>query len=191
MSYLTQKFDDKVVELLKNGGVGFIPSDTIYGLSARALDKTAVKKLQALKGRTQNKPFIILISNIWQLKDLGIKELSLELITKYWPGPLTIVFDAPKTPKWLHQGFGSLAVRLPKPKELRDLINKVGPLISTSANPDGQPPAVSSKKAEKYFGDKLDFYIDAGEIIAAPSTIVKLTGGKLEILRQGSVKINQ
>lgn len=168
-----------------------MPSDTIYGLSVRALDKAAVEKLHALKGRAQNKPFIILISNIWQLKDLGIKELSLELITKYWPGPLTIIFDAPKSPKWLHQGSGSLAVRLPKPKKLRDLIHKVGPIISTSANHEGQLPAKSADQAKKFFGEELDFYVDIGEIVAVPSTIVKLTGGKLETLREGAVKINQ
>lgn len=189
MSYWTDKFDDEVVRLLKFGGVGFLPSDTIYGLSARALDKAAVKKLHALKGRTQNKPFIILISDTTQLALFGIKYTK--LAKHYWPGPLTIIFDAPNAPDWLHSGTRALAIRLPADEKLRKLIDATGPLISTSANREGQPPAKSADQAKKFFGEELDFYVDVGEIIAVPSTIVKLTGGKLETLREGSVKINQ
>lgn len=188
MSYSTSKFDKKIVELLKNGAIGFIPTDTIYGLSARALDKAAVEKLHALKSRLQAKPFIILISDISQLELFDIK--IPELPKNYWPGPLTIVFNAPNAPNWLHRGTGSLAIRLPAHDELRKLIGDTGPLVSTSANPGEQQPASSIKEAKKYFGDKLDFYVDAGEIVAAASTIAKLTDGKLEVLRQGSTTID-
>jgi L-threonylcarbamoyladenylate synthase len=190
VSYVTKTFDDEVVRLLKNGAVGVMPSDTIYGLSARTLDKAVVEKLYKLKDRSSSKPFIILISNLEMLDLLSIPKNEVEARKKYWPGSVTLICSAPQSPEWLHRGLKTLAIRWPDHKELLELINQVGPIISTSANIEGQIPARSANEAKAIFGDKLDFYIDAGELPnSLPSTIVKSVNGELRVVRQGAVKL--
>lgn len=166
-----------------------LPSDTIYGLSCQALDKSAVERIYSLKGRDPNKPFIILISRIDMLDLLSISRKQVGLTKKYWPGQVSFILEAPDSPVWLQHSTGKLAVRMPVNKALRDLIDKVGPIISTSANLEGQPPVESVSQAKALFGNLLDFYVDVGKIKAQPSTVVKLENGKLEVVRQGAVKL--
>jgi L-threonylcarbamoyladenylate synthase len=189
MSYLTHKFDEHVVSLIRGGGVGLLPSDTIYGLSCAASSEAAVERLYSLKLREADKPFIVLISKLEMLNELSISNAQTSVVMRYWPGPLTIVLEASSAPVWLRRGGSTLAVRMPGDAALRELIDKVGPLISTSANRAGQDTAISCRQAEETFGDKLDFYVDAGEISSRPSTIVRMNGDKLEIIRPGALKI--
>jgi len=189
MSYVTDKIDDEVVRLLQNGGAGLLPTDTIYGLSCRAEDPKAVERLHRLKGRNANKPFIVLISDIKMLNMLSIFKFDRELIKNYWPGALSIICPALAAPDWLQRGANTLAVRLPDYPKLISLVDQVGPIISTSANPQGRPPARSAAEARSLFGDKLDFYVDIGELDNPPSTLVAVENGKLKVVRQGAVKI--
>lgn len=190
MSYVTPKIDERVVGLLKAGGVGLMPSDTVYGLSCLALDKGAVLRLHNLKDRSQYKPFIILISNIEMLDQLSIFDIPNDLVANYWPGLLTIILEAPSSPNWLNQGLSTLAIRLPADKNLLSLIDRLGPLISTSANIEGKPTVTTAQEAQATFGSKLDFYVDKGIINNAyPSTIVKIVDNQLEIVRQGALTI--
>ena len=191
VSYVTDNFDNEVVKLLKAGGVGFMPSDTIYGLSCQALDKAAVERLYKIKRRDKNKPFIVLISSISQLPDLGVITTDVIPALKYWPGGLTIICNADDAPVWLHRGTKTLAVRQPDSPKLLVLMKKTGPLISTSANTAGQKPIDSVAKAQRQFGDKLDFYVDAGVIKGEPSTIIKKDNYELKVLRPGAVKIKE
>lgn len=174
---------------MKAGRVGVLPSDTIYGLSCRALDKKAVERIYELKGRDSTKPVIVLISKVEMLDLLSINSEQAESSKKYWPGPLSVIFDAPNAPAWLTRASGSLAVRWPADAELCELIDKTGPIVSTSANPEGQSPAKDINEAKKYFGDNVDFYIDAGELHNQPSTIAELKAGELKVIRSGATKI--
>ena len=168
-----------------------MPSDTIYGLSCRALDEAAVERLHKIKVRDKNKPFIVLISTTAQLNDLGIITTDVAPALRYWPGPLTIICQAEGAPLWLHRGTKTLAVRQPDDKALRNLIDRVGPLISTSVNLAGQKPVRTINGAKKYFGDKLGFYVDKGAVNNQPSTIIRATFSKVEVVRQGAVKIKE
>lgn len=191
MSYVTRGFDDKVVELLQHGGVGLLPADTIYGLSCRALDKRAVKRLRKIKLRDKGKPFIVLFSSLDQLNDLGVNSTEAALALRYWPGKLTIICQAKNTPQWLHMGTSTLAIRQPESQALRNLIDKIGPIVSTSANVQGDKPPATLSQAKEYFSDKLDFYVDAGRLSGRPSTIVQPVFRKLKIIRQGAVKVSK
>lgn len=166
-----------------------MPSDTIYGLSCRALDERAVERVHKLKKRDPGKPLIVLISDIAQLNDLGINPNQAEPIKNYWPGKISMEFSAPESPAWLHRGTKKFAIRMPANKELDELIKKTGPIISTSANVQSGKLASSLAEAKRCFGDRLDFYIDAGTIRSKPSTIVVVKNGKLAVDRQGAVKI--
>ncbi|HVS79221.1 MAG TPA: L-threonylcarbamoyladenylate synthase [Candidatus Saccharimonadales bacterium] len=191
MSYVTDSFDSRVVKLLSAGGVGLLPSDTIYGLSCRAPDQKAVERVHQIKRRDKTKPFVILISRVEQLNELGIITTEAAPALRYWPGKLTMICEAQDAPAWLHMGTRSLAVRQPDYPELRELIDKVGPIVSTSANLSGGQPAASVSDAQKYFGDKLDFYVDAGQLSGQPSTIIRKNNYELEVVRQGAVKVKE
>ena len=191
MSYLSNRLDEQVVSILQNGGVGFMPSDTIYGLSCLSLNRQAVERVYRLKKRDSNKPLILLIATISQLNELGIDENKTQLAQEYWPGALTQICES-TSPEWLHRGTHSLAVRMPDNHELRGLIAKTGPLVSTSANIQGDKAAVSVAEAKNYFSEDLDFYVDAGDLSNhQPSTLVRAIDGNLEVIRPGAVKVKE
>jgi L-threonylcarbamoyladenylate synthase len=188
VSYYTNKIDDKIVSLLKSGAIGLLPTDTIYGLSAVAMKKDAVEKIHNLKKRDDKKPLIVLVSSIKQFQLLGINDSQPKAIKKYWPGPLSIEFEAKKTPLWLHRGMYYFAVRMPDNIELLELINNTGPIVSSSANLQGQKPASSVKEAEEFFGSSLDFYVDVGPLEGQPSTLAKIENNQLIVIREGAYK---
>lgn len=186
MSYCTDSFNEKVVELLKGGGVGFMPSDTVYGLSARALDQVAVEKIYHLKQRDEGKPCIVLLSSVDQAMQLMIDPKDLAAVNMFWPAPLTFIVSAEKSPVYLHRGKKTMAVRIPENESLRDLIATVGPLVSTSANIQDQPISLTPQHAQEVFGDNLGFYVDIGTLSGQPSTIVRQVDGRLEVVRPGA-----
>ncbi len=191
MSYVTNTFDDKVVKLLESGSIGFMPSDTIYGLSCLALNNKAVERIHKLKDRGSDKPFIVLISEPEQLVSLGVDIDQTKVMGRYWPGKISLECRAPKAPSWLHRGMHHFAVRVPDYPELLKLIKETGPIISTSANLQGLKPIESVSEAKKLFGNQLDFYVDTGDLRdQEPSTIVVLEDGQLKVDRPGAVKID-
>ena len=164
-------------KILKRGGIGVLPTDTIYGLVGSAFSKKAVEKIYKVKKRKKDKPFIILISS---LKDLGLFNIKPDeevftLLKKIFPAKVSIILPC-KSRKffYLHRGKNNLAFRVPKNLWLRRLLSKTGPLVAPSANLEGEAPAETIKQAKEYFGDKVDFYYDKGKIKAKPSTILEI-----------------
>jgi len=187
------KINDKnLIKIIRSGGVGILPTDTLYGLVCRVQDDMAVKRLYKVRKRNPKRPCIILISKLSDLKLFGIKFGKLEkaFLEKYWPGAVSVVLECKdKKFQYLHRGTKTLALRLPKSESLRKLISKTGPLLAPSANPEGETPALTISEAKKYFGSEVDFYIPAGKLNKKASTLVKIKDGKVEVLRQGSVRI--
>ena len=103
--------------------------------------------------------------------------------------PLSVLDCSQKKFSYLHRGTKTLAFRLPKKENLRKLIQKTGPLLAPSANPEGLTPALTIAEAKKYFGNEVDFYVNVGKLNKKPSTLVRIKNGEVEILRQGSVRI--
>ncbi|MFH1454922.1 MAG: L-threonylcarbamoyladenylate synthase [bacterium] len=181
-----------IVEIIKNGGVGVLPTDTLYGLVGSAFSKKAVDKIYDLKSRSERKSLIILISSIDDLKDFGVEinEKAKIFMKKFWPGKVSIVLPFHNNKLYyLDKMGGTLAFRLPKKKDLIKIIKETGPIVAPSANPEGATPANNISEARIYFDDRIDFYVDGGEIYSESSTLVKIDGEKIEVLREGAVKI--
>ena len=176
-----------------------VPTDTIYGLVASALLPSTVKRLFKLRrppaqaGKTPNKPFIVLISDTKELASFGVYPTASQknILKKIWPGEVSVIFPVfGKQFGYLHRGTNALAFRLPAKKSLRELLGKTGPLLAPSANLEGEKPAETVIEAKKYFGDKADFYVNAGKRLAGkPSTLVMFENDTLKVLRAGAVKI--
>jgi L-threonylcarbamoyladenylate synthase len=178
-------------QLQKPAAVGIIPTDTVYGIAARASDQTAVARLYKLKKR-DDKPGTLIAASIRQLEDLGLKHRYLKAVEQFWPGAVSVVIPA-SSPElaYLHRGKMSLAVRIPDDKKLRAILKKTGPLLTTSANHPGEPTAITIKQAKDYFGEQVDFYSDGGELSRRkPSTIIRIVDDAIEVLRPGGVKID-
>ena len=188
-----KNIEKNIVPILLSGGIGVFPTDTIYGVIGSALNKKTVERIYKLRKRELKKPMIILISSLNDLRIFGIKLNAKQrnVLVKLWPGKVSIIFDCKsKKMSYLHRGTKTLALRLPKDENLVKILKKTGPLMAPSANLVGEKPAETFGEAKKYFGEKVDFYVDCGKLKSMHSTLVKLDkNGKVKILRQGAVKI--
>ncbi len=188
------KADKSTIKILKDGGVGVLPTDTLYGLVGSALREKTVERIYKIKNRSEGKPFIILISKIKDLKLFGVKVGKKEklILKKYWPGQISIILECPNLPKklsYLRPANNTLAFRCPNQKWLRRLLKKTGPLVAPTVNLEGLPPAENIEQAREYFSEAIDFYVDNGELKGQPSTLIKIDENGLEIKRQGKIKI--
>ncbi len=182
-------FDEAIRCLLKPGGVGIIPTDTVYGLVARAADPQAIGRAYSLKAR-ESKPGPVIAASIDQLVELGVKRRYLIPVEQYWPGPISII--VPHGLSYLSQGLGSQPFRIPDNQALVKLLEVTGPLLATSANQPGEPVATNLQAAKDYFGDKVDFYVDGGDLSHnSSSTIIRVIDDAIEVVREGAVKISE
>ena len=178
-----------VQKILLGGSIGVIPTDTIYGIVGLALNKRTVERIYKVRKRNLRKPFIILIGSMDDLRLFSInpgQELQ-KMLKKVWPGKISIILPCPlKKFFYLHRGKNSLAFRLPDNKKLLYLLKKTGPLVAPSANPEGFLAAETIGRAKKYFGNTVDFYTDGGKISSAPSKIIWIKKGRVDVLREGT-----
>lgn len=183
--------DADLLQALLGGAVGVLPTDTVYGLVCVAAHEAAVERLYQLKSR-ENKPGTIIAASLDQLVELGMKRRYLAAVQQFWPGQVSVVVptDNPKL-GYLDQGKASLAVRVVDDAKLVKLLEKTGPLLTSSANQPGEPPANTIAEAQAYFGNSVDFYIDGGERAnLQPSTLIRVVDDAIEVLRQGAVTID-
>lgn len=180
--------------IFKEGGMIAYPTETFYGIGVDPFNKSAVNKLFKLKGRGTDKPISILIKDKKMLSEVveDISSSAKTLIKRFWPGPLTIIFNAKKTiPPALTGNTGKIAVRIssnPVAQKLLEAINS--PITTTSANPSGKKSPVTAGEVMDYFGDKIDLIIDGGLLSGKlGSTIVDATEEKLKIIREGEIPV--
>ena len=183
---------NNLIKCLKIGGVAVIPTDTLYGIVGQALNRKTVERIKKIKVRPENKPFIVLVSSVRDLKklkiDLNLKEK--EILKRFWPGPVSIILSCrDKKFSYLSKN-GKIAVRWPKNKSLENIIKETGPLVAPSANPSETSPAKTIAEAKKHFGSKIDFYSKSKKHLdGPPSTIISIENGKFKVLREGKIKI--
>lgn len=186
---LTFQDTEQISKLLKAGKIGVMPTDTIYGIVGSALNPGVVEDIYRLRNRNRNKPFIILISSLDDLKKFGIKITAVQrdFLKKVWPNPVSVILPCPEEKfAYLHRGKKSLAFRIPGDKILERILGKAGPLVAPSANTEKERPAETIAQAKKYFGERPSFYADAGRLKSKHSTIVRLfEDGARIVLREG------
>ncbi len=183
---------EKVITILKKGGIGVMPTDTIYGIVGSALNSEVVEKIYKLRKRSKDKPMIILISSILDLEKFNIRlsQRQKEFLEKNWPNPLSIILPCNSSKfEYLHRGKKSLAFRMPDKKDLLEILKQAGPLVAPSANFEGEQPAENISEAKKYFADNIDFYIDEGTVLGSASTLVDFSSDSVVVVRQGDFNI--
>lgn len=188
--------DQNLIKVLKEGGIAVMPTDTLYGIVGRAEDVIAVEKIYGARKRTPEKPCIILIGDIGELRKFSVSltDKQKEALKDLWSFNMnqvkaeatSIVFEClDDSLTYLHRGTNTLAFRLPASQSLRDLLIEVGPLVAPSANTEGMPPSQDIEEAKKYFGDLVNIYMDGGTIAGKASKVITLnTDGTTSIIRE-------
>ncbi len=178
--------------IIKSGGLVAFPTETVYGLGGDALNSSSSKKIYAAKGRPSDNPLIIHIVEMSALSQIvrKIPKAAYQLAEKYWPGPLTMIFEkADCVPLETTGGLNTVAVRMPSNQIAREFIRDAGGYVAApSANRSGRPsPTVAKYVIEDLFG-RIDMIIDGGQAdIGLESTIIDLTGTSPMILRPGYI----
>ncbi len=182
--------------LLKNGEVVAIPTETVYGLAANAFDRNAVAKIFAAKGRPQDNPLIVHISKFDDLFGLvsEIPDAAYLLADKFWPGPLTMIMKKKDNiPDEVTAGLSTVAVRLPSHPHARAIIDAAGvPLAAPSANLSGKPSPTTAQHVMRDLSGKIPMIIDGGECeVGLESTVISLATETPMLLRPGGVTLRQ
>jgi L-threonylcarbamoyladenylate synthase len=183
---------NEISRTLADGAVVLMPTDTVYGLHALALNDEAVTRVAEIKGREDTKPFIVLAASIEQLTPLGIlaPRNTLDALASLWPAPLTAILPL-AVPIPASRGGATLAVRIPALDWLRELVARTGPLVSTSANRSGEPLVDRPSSLARELQERLDAIVDGGVRAGEPSAIVDLTSTEPHILRGGESSFTQ
>ena len=178
--------------LLAGGEVVGIPTETVYGLAANALDEAAVAKIFAAKGRPQDNPLIIHISALDQLEDLAeeISPAVWQMAEQFWPGPLTMVVKKKDiVPDRTSAGLDTVGIRMPSHPVARAIIDAAGvPLAAPSANTSGKPSPTTARDVLDDMNGKIPAIVDGGACtVGVESTVVDMTGEFPQILRPGAI----
>ena len=182
--------------IIKNGGLVLFPTETVYGLGANGLDENAVKKIFLAKGRKQDNPLILHISNISMLNSIAsnINETEKKLMEAFWPGPFTIILSRTNNvPNSVTGGLETVGVRMPSGTIANKLIEYAGvPIAAPSANISGKPSGTNLEDIFEELKDKVDFIIDGGECeVGLESTVVRVIDNIPHILRPGKITPEQ
>lgn len=182
----------EAARIISTGGLLAFRTDTFYGLGADPLNREAVAKIRELKGREDNKPILLLISDMDQVdRFVGERSGIFGLIAVgHWPAPLTLIGPAnPELSTELTAGTQTIGVRLPDDQSVRGLVRTCGgALTATSANISGKAPARTAQEVEDCFPTGIDLIIDGGQVTATePSTVLDLTGPKPRLIREGAM----
>jgi L-threonylcarbamoyladenylate synthase len=183
----------EAAQTILDGGVIIYPTETIYGIGANALEPKIVDRVYGIKERRKSNPILVLIPDRAALDELtlGVPEVAEKLMSKFWPGPLTIVFKAaPILSKILTAGTGKIGVRLSSDPFCNELLSicKI-PITSTSANLSGEQNPDSIDIINRKVQESVDLIVDAGTLTSrTPSTVVDVTKGKVELVREGAIE---
>jgi L-threonylcarbamoyladenylate synthase len=193
---IDQKSIEAVVDILKKGELVAIPTETVYGLAANALDCDAVNKIFVAKGRPQDNPLIVHISDISWVGKL-VKEVpptAQKLFDAFWPGPLTVILPCSDiVPKVVTAGLDTVAIRMPSHKIALEIIKQAGfPLAAPSANISGSPSPTTAKHCFADLDGKIKAIVDGGICkVGVESTVISIASEKPTLLRPGGITLEQ
>ena len=181
---------DKIEKNLAAGGAVVLPTETVYGLFAQALNEEAVERVYELKRRPSDKALNLNVASLEEIYNFSKNQPCYldQLYQAFLPGPLTIILQAnDRVPTWINSGMETVGFRIPKHSVTLDLIRKYGPLIGPSANLSGKASGTSFQQIMMDFQEQVSGVEDDAALTGQDSTILDLSGEKALILRQGAI----
>ena len=177
-------------EILANGGAVVLPTETVYGLFAKALDEKAVNHVYELKNRPRDKAMNLNVASYEYILSYSKEQPDYlkKIYDAFLPGPLTIILKAnDQVPKWINSGLATVGFRLPAHPVTRELIQAEGPLIGPSANKSGMASGRYFDQIREQFDFQVTGYQDDDALLGLDSTILDLSVTPARILRQGKI----
>ena len=187
----------KATRLLQQGAVVAIPTETVYGLAGDCFNPEAVTKIFAAKGRPNDNPLIVHIADhkdIYRVSPRPISDLAFELITRFWPGPLTIILPKKEElPSETTAGLDTVAVRMPSHPVTKAILSRSGLILAApSANSSGFPSPTRANHVLRDLNNKIPLIVDGGSCsVGLESTVVDLTADEPVLLRPGGITAYQ
>ena len=181
---------DKIEKTLEAGGAVVLPTETVYGLFAQALNEEAVERVYELKQRPRDKALNLNVASLEEIYAFSKNQPSYleQLYQTFLPGPLTIILQAnDRVPAWINSDMETVGFRIPNHPVTLDLIRKYGPLIGPSANLSGKASGTSFQQIMMDFQEQVSGVEDDPALTGQDSTILDLSGEKARILRQGAI----
>ena len=181
---------EKIKKELENGGAVVLPTETVYGLFAKALDEKAVDHVYQLKRRPRDKALNLNVASLDDILNFSRNQPTYlqQLVESFLPGPLTIILEAnDNVPYWVNSNLTTVGFRMPSHPLTLELIREFVPLIGPSANISGSKSGVNFKQILEDFDREVLGLEDDSFLTGKDSTILDLTGKKVKILRQGSI----
>ena len=181
---------EKIKQEFEKGGAVVLPTETVYGLFAKALDEEAVDHVYRLKRRPRDKALNLNVASLGDILNFSKNQPPYlqKLVESFLPGPLTIILEAnDKVPYWVNSDLTTVGFRMPSHPVTLELIREFGPLIGPSANISGQDSGVTYKEILQDFNQNVLGLEDDAFLTGQDSTIIDLSGSKVKILRQGSI----
>lgn len=191
-----KKAIERVCELLKNGGIVAIPTETVYGLAADASNEKAVKDVFAAKGRPQDNPLIVHVSDMQMLRGIvsAVPEKAEECAARFWPGPFTMVLPrGDRIPASVSAGLDTVAVRMPSNPVAHEIIKESGlPVAAPSANLSGSPSPTTAEHVLADLDGRINAVVISGKSeVGVESTVVSLCCYPPRLLRPGGITLEQ
>lgn len=181
---------DDLKRILNSGGAVILPTETVYGIFAKALDEEAVNRVYTLKKRPREKALNLNVGNFENILKFSKNQPKYleKVYNSFMPGPLTIILKAnDNVPYWINSGLKTVGFRVPNHPVTLELIKQCGPLIGPSANISGQVSGRNYLAILEAFDQKVTGFSDDVALTGRDSTILDLTGHKAKILRQGTI----
>lgn len=181
---------DDLKRILNSGGAVILPTETVYGIFAKALDEEAVNRVYTLKKRPREKALNLNVGNFENILKFSKNQPKYleKVYNRFMPGPLTIILEAnDNVPYWINSGLKTVGFRVPNHPVTLELIKQCGPLIGPSANISGQVSGRNYLAILEAFDQKVTGFSDDVVLTGRDSTILDLTGHKAKILRQGTI----
>ncbi len=181
---------ENIKQELEKGGAVVLPTETVYGLFAKALDEKAVDHVYQLKRRPRDKALNLNVAHLDDILNFSKNQPPYlqKLVDCFLPGPLTIILESnDKVPYWVNSDLTTVGFRMPSHPVTLELIREFGPLIGPSANLSGKASGVSFKEIVKDLGQEVLGIEDDAFLTGQDSTILDLSGDKVKILRQGAI----
>lgn len=186
----TKEEMDEVIECLEAGGVAAFPTDTVYGLGVVYDDENALNRLKEAKGRPENKPIPLMISNLKQIESVAVvTDKAKKLIQKFMPGAFTIILKKREdVPAYVTNGFDTIGIRMPDDEFILEMMNRIGkPLLVTSANMSGMPTGTTFIEVVEQLEGRIDMIVKGMCGFKESSTIVDVSTDAVKLIRKGPI----
>ena len=184
---------NRIVDLLRQGGIIVYPTDTIYGLGCDIFNSKGIKRIFQVKQRDQRKPFSFICSDISDVANYcQVSNFAYKILKRHLPGPFTFVLDATRqVPDLLMTKQKTVGIRIPDNPIALAIVRELGhPLVTTSANTSGDDPVNDPVEIESRFGKSIDMVVDGGVLMGDSSTVISLVDDNIEVIREGSGDIS-